>query len=74
MATDEIPYEVVSQRQTSALGPDGTFVTVIEVKAKSKKTGTVVSVDIPKDRYTAAEVDRQLRPLVANVDAVADLR
>lgn len=66
-------YEVLGQRETTAQGPDGRFVDVVEVTYRSKGSGVVGHVDVPKSQYTVDRVHQLVDAATQAHDAVAKL-
>lgn len=66
-------YEVTGQTQTTLIDPGGRVVPGIEVAFRSKPSGTIASVQIPLTSFSADEVDRNVRALVNQLEAVASL-
>lgn len=65
-------WRVTGQRQTTDLGPGGTFQDVIEV-TYALDSGTVGSVRVPKAQYTSDNVARLIEAEVAELRNVENL-
>lgn len=65
-------WRVVSQRQTSDITPDGRFVDVMEVSVETT-SGTMITVRIPTDQYSAEVAGAIIESRVADVLAVEEL-
>lgn len=65
-------WEVISQRQTSTITPDGRFVNVVDVTFKLK-SGATATVQIPQASYTAEFVRQQIDALASEMISVENL-
>lgn len=65
-------YRVVSQRQTTELTADGRFGDVMEITFRTDG-GTVGSVRIPLDRYSAQSARDAIDEYVTHIAAVESL-
>ncbi len=65
-------WQVVSQRQTSDITPDGRFIEVMEVVVQLV-SGTTITERIPLDQYTPEVAQQRIEARVADVLAVENL-
>lgn len=65
-------WQVVTQRQTSDITPDGRFIEVMEVVVQLV-SGTTITERIPIDQYSAAVAQARIEARVADVLAVENL-
>lgn len=65
-------WQVVTQRQTSDITPDGRFVEVMEVVVQLD-SGTTITERIPIDQYSAENAEQRIEARVAEVLAVENL-
>ncbi len=65
-------WQVVSQRQTSDITPDGRFIEVMEVVVQLD-SGTTITERIPTDQYTPEVVQQRIEARVADVIEVENL-
>ncbi len=65
-------WQVVSQRQTSDITPDGRFIEVMEVVVQLV-SGTTITERIPIDQYTPEVVGQRVEARVADVIEVENL-
>lgn len=65
-------WHVTGQVQRMVMGPSGQFVPSIEVHF-ALDNGTVASVTVPSNVYSAEEVKKRIDSKVEHLSAVADL-
>ncbi len=65
-------WQVVSQRQTSDITPDGRFIEVREVVVQLV-SGTTITERIPIDQYTPVVVQQRIEARVGDVIEVENL-
>lgn len=65
-------WQVISQRQTSTITPDGRFVNVVDVTFQIK-SGATATVQIPQANYTADYVSQQIDALANQMIAIEQL-
>lgn len=65
-------WQVVSQRQTSDITPDGRFIEVMEVVVQTV-TGSTLTVRIPVDQYGPDTAQQIIEKRVSDVLAVENL-
>ena len=66
-------WQVVSQRPTVEMGPDGRFWEVMEVTFRVANSRTTGTVRVPMERYTADEVRRLIDERVRTLLDVENL-
>lgn len=69
---DPPPWQVTGQRETTAVDDTGNYVPSVAVSVKLA-TGTVLTVTVPRSRYTADYVKAQIQAAVAHYAAVDGL-
>ncbi|KKK54853.1 hypothetical protein LCGC14_3080490 [marine sediment metagenome] len=65
-------WQVVSQRQTSDITPDGRFIEVMEVVVQLV-SGTTITERIPIEQYTPEVVQQRIEARVGDVIEVENL-
>ncbi len=65
-------WKIISQRETPDITPDGRFQSVMEVVVEAI-SGTVITVRIPVDQYSAAVAEQMIDARVTDVLAVEAL-
>lgn len=65
-------WQVISQRQTSQITPDGRFINVVDVTFQIK-SGATATIQVPQANYNADYVSQEIDKLATQMIAIENL-